>query len=185
MLDPQNPQTEAVLSIADYLDSDRTAYGIREDSKKRVFEHLSQLLAKGAESASLAATPEMTEAGEVDTKICLLSNKVIFEALLAREKLGSTGIGHGVAIPHARIDGLTTPLAALVHLQSPVDFDALDSQPVDIFFAIVVPESATEAHLTMLSEVAKLLHDPGTRSQIRHAGNGQALFDLIQERCRG
>lgn len=84
----------------------------------------------------------------------------IFERLLERERLGSTGLANGVALPHSRIAGLDRAYGVFLRLASPVDFDALDGQPVDLLFALLVPEEATDEHLQLLAELARLFSDP-------------------------
>jgi PTS system nitrogen regulatory IIA component len=122
-------------------------------SKKRVLEHAAQLLAKSD-----------SELGEG-----------IFERLLERERLGSTGLAGGVALPHARMPGIDQTRGAFLKLSRPVDFDSVDGQPVDLVFALVVPEEATEEHLELLAELAGLFHDAGLREELRHANAEQAL----------
>src|SRR5258705_3936018 len=93
----------------------------------------------------------------------------VFDSLFDREKLGSTGLGYGVAIPHGRIRTLKDPVCAFVRTAQPVAFEAPDGQPVSLVFAMLVPEHATEAHLELLSELAQMLCDPGLRyALIKH-----------------
>ena len=99
----------------------------------------------------------------------------VFDSLFARERLGSTGLGEGVAIPHGRIKGLKETLAAVVRLATPIAFDAPDSQPVSLVVFLLVPEHATEEHLEMLSELAELLSDaqyPRIADDLRRPGPG-------------
>ena len=88
-----------------------------------------------------------------------LSRALITDSLFARERLGSTGLGHGVAIPHGRIKGLKSPMAAVFQLAQPIGFDAPDEQPVSLLIFLLVPEAATQKHLEILSEIAELLSD--------------------------
>ncbi|WP_119334259.1 PTS sugar transporter subunit IIA [Hydrogenophilus thermoluteolus] len=99
----------------------------------------------------------------------------LFAALIERERLGSTGLGEGIAIPHARVPGLTEPRIAILRLAQPVDFDAVDNQPVTIVVALLVPEQATETHLEILSELAERLSRPEVREAILSAETPEAL----------
>ncbi|HVR81939.1 MAG TPA: PTS sugar transporter subunit IIA [Luteimonas sp.] len=103
------------------------------------------------------------------------STATIGECLRQRERLGSTAIGHGVAIPHGRSDVFDAARGAFLRLQHPVDFDAGDGMPVDLVFAMAVPEHFTQQHLQMLSELAERFADPGFRAALRAAGDIGAL----------
>ncbi|HUN90623.1 MAG TPA: PTS sugar transporter subunit IIA [Burkholderiaceae bacterium] len=103
----------------------------------------------------------------------------VFDSLLARERLGSTGLGHGVAIPHGRIKGLKEAVAALVRLAEPVPFDAPDGQPVRLLVFLLVPEQATQQHLEVLSEFAQLLSDRSLREQLFNVADPAALHALV------
>ena len=91
----------------------------------------------------------------------------IFEALSDREALGSTGLGHGVAIPHGRIKGLKNPLAAVLRVKDPIAFDAPDDEPVSLLIFLLVPEAATQRHLEILSEIAEMLSDRELRERLK------------------
>ncbi|MCB1802760.1 MAG: PTS IIA-like nitrogen regulatory protein PtsN [Gammaproteobacteria bacterium] len=126
-------------------------------SKKRVLEQAARLLAgTGADQDAEA----------------------IFERLLERERLGSTGLAGGVALPHARMPGIKESHGAFLRLAEPVDFDALDGQPVDLVFALLVPEEATEEHLQLLSALARMFNEAELREQLREAEPEQALAIL-------
>jgi PTS system nitrogen regulatory IIA component len=99
--------------------------------------------------------------------------------LFAREKLGSTGLGQGIAIPHGRIKGLKTPIGAFVRLAAPVQFDAPDGKPVDLVFVLLVPEAANEHHLQLLSELAQMFSDKSFREQLAAAADAAALHGLF------
>ena len=103
----------------------------------------------------------------------------VFDSLFAREKLGSTGLGQGVAIPHGRIKGLKEALGAFVRLAQPVPFDAPDGNPVSLVFVLLVPEKATEKHLQILSELAQMFSDKALREAMSRAGDADALYQLI------
>ena len=108
-----------------------------------------------------------------------LSRALITDSLFARERLGSTGLGHGVAIPHGRIKGLKAPMAAVLQLAQTIGFDAPDEQPVRLLIFLLVPEAATQKHLEILSEIAELLSDAGLREQLKNAASAQSLHALI------
>lgn len=108
-----------------------------------------------------------------------LNRALITDSLFARERLGSTGLGHGVAIPHGRIKGLKQPMAAVFQLQAPIGFDAPDEKPVTLMMFLLVPEAATQKHLEILSEIAELLSDSALREQLKTAPEADSLHQLI------
>ena len=108
-----------------------------------------------------------------------LNRALITDSLFARERLGSTGLGHGVAIPHGRIKGLKAPMAAVFQLQTPIGFDAPDDQPVGLLIFLLVPEAATQKHLEILSEIAELLSDRALRERLLNSTDATALHQLI------
>jgi len=103
----------------------------------------------------------------------------VFDSLFARERLGSTGLGEGVAIPHGRIKGLKETLAALVRLSTPIPFDAPDGQPVRLLVFLLVPEHATEEHLELLSEFAELLSDRAVRENLLAGAGAEQIHQII------
>lgn len=105
----------------------------------------------------------------------------VFSQLIAREKLGSTGLGQGIAIPHCRVDACPEPLGTLVTLEQAIDFDAPDDQPVDLLFALLVPGEAHQQHLDILANVARLFSQPDFCRQLRAAPNSEALFELATQ----
>ncbi|MDH5570688.1 MAG: PTS IIA-like nitrogen regulatory protein PtsN [Gammaproteobacteria bacterium] len=149
------------MQLNEILSEDRIACDVEAPSKKRALEHLSQLLS-------------------IDQQY--LSPADIFESLISRERLGSTGIGYGVAIPHGRIKNSDHISAAFIQLKTGIDFDAIDEKPVDLLFALVVPEDSTENHLQTLAALANMFSDTQLREQLRTAGTPAALLKLIQER---
>ncbi|MEE7458544.1 PTS IIA-like nitrogen-regulatory protein PtsN [Methylorubrum populi] len=108
-----------------------------------------------------------------------LSERDIFETLLQRERLGSTGIGDGVAIPHGKLGQLDRLFGLVARLEKPVDFDSLDGQPVDVAFLLLAPEGAGAEHLKALAQVARLLREPGMLERIRSARDATALYALL------
>jgi PTS system nitrogen regulatory IIA component len=108
-----------------------------------------------------------------------LSSETIYRALLAREKLGSTAIGEGIAIPHCRINDCAVPAGCLVTLQEPIDFGSADGQDVDIIFVLLVPEEATEAHLKLLAALARSFSNAEVRDRVRQTQDPEALKQLL------
>ena len=110
-----------------------------------------------------------------------LNRALITDSLFARERLGSTGLGHGVAIPHGRIKGLKSPLAAVLRLQQPIAFDAPDDEPVNLLIFLLVPEAATQRHLEILSEIAEMLSDRTLRERLKSEPDAASLHRLIHD----
>lgn len=108
-----------------------------------------------------------------------LNRVLITDSLFARERLGSTGLGHGVAIPHGRIKGLKAPMAAVFQLAAPIGFDAPDEQAVALLIFLLVPEAATQKHLEILSEIAELLGDSVLRERMKSSSDAAQLHLLI------
>jgi PTS system nitrogen regulatory IIA component len=119
------------------------------------------------------------EAGLLFENLHGLSRALVTDSLFSRERLGSTGLGHGVAIPHGRIKGLKAPLAAVLQLDQPIGFDAPDEQAVKLLIFLLVPEAATQKHLEILSEIAELLSDADLREKLTACASSQELYGLI------
>ena len=130
--------------LAAILPEGNVLVNVDASSKKRVFEH----------------------AGLLFENLHAIARSTVTDNLFARERLGSTGLGHGVAIPHGRIKGLKEALAAVVRLAEPIPFDAPDGRPVNLLVFLLVPEAATEEHLELLSELAELLSDAAIRESL-------------------
>jgi len=110
-----------------------------------------------------------------------LNRSLVTDSLFARERLGSTGLGHGVAIPHGRIKGLKAPMAAVVQMAQPIVFDAPDQVPVKLMIFLLVPEVATQKHLETLSEIAEMLSDPDLRLKMAESPAAQDLHQLVAQ----
>jgi len=110
-----------------------------------------------------------------------LARSLVFDSLFARERLGSTGLGQAVAIPHGRIKGLKDALAAFVRVAQPVPFDAPDGKPVSLVFVLLVPEQATDKHLQILSELAQMFSDRALREALMAAPDAAALQRIVAE----
>jgi nitrogen PTS system EIIA component len=119
------------------------------------------------------------EAGLLFENLHGLSRALVTDSLFSRERLGSTGLGHGVAIPHGRIKGLKAPMAAVFQLVSPIGFDAPDEQAVNLLIFLLVPEAATQKHLEILSEIAELLSDATLRGKLGICATAEDLHGLI------
>ncbi|MBF6631490.1 MAG: PTS sugar transporter subunit IIA [Comamonas sp.] len=143
--------------LASILSPAQVVVSVDATSKKRAFE----------------------EAGLLFEGLHGLARALITDSLFARERLGSTGLGHGVAIPHGRIKGLKAPMAAVFQLTRPIGFDAPDEQPVQLLIFLLVPEAATQQHLEILSEIAELLSDSILRETMKSTTDAEALFQLI------
>ncbi|APZ43937.1 PTS sugar transporter subunit IIA [Acidihalobacter ferrooxydans] len=148
------------MQIGELLSLDRVVVDADVASKKRTLELLSGLLSN--------SSPE-------------LSSNDVFDTLLARERLGSTGLGAGVAIPHGRLKGLDKPVAAFARLHTGIDYDAPDKQPVDLLFALLVPEECTDAHLNILAQLARLFRDEETVEQLRACTDSDSLYRTLTE----
>lgn len=110
-----------------------------------------------------------------------IARSVVFDSLFAREKLGSTGLGQGIAIPHGRIKGLKQAVGAFLRLSAPVPFDSPDGRPVSMLFVLLVPEQATEEHLQILSELAQRFADRAFREALTAAPDAAAIVALFQK----
>jgi PTS system nitrogen regulatory IIA component len=143
--------------LASILPSAQALVQVDATSKKRAFE----------------------EAGLLFENLHGLNRALVADSLFARERLGSTGLGHGVAIPHGRIKGMKFPLAAVFRLTQPIGFDAPDEQPVSLLFFLLVPEASTQKHLEILSEIAEMLSDSGFRERLKQCSDAQDLHQRI------
>ena len=108
-----------------------------------------------------------------------LQEREIFDVLLERERLGTTGVGSGIAIPHGKIDGLDKLFGCLARLEDPVDFDAIDGEPVDLIFLLLAPESAGADHLKALARISRVLRDHAKCDKLRTASTGEKIFGLL------
>jgi nitrogen PTS system EIIA component len=149
------------MQLADIISLDRIECDLPCTSRKRALEKLGEIILRGSGAA--------------------LTPHEVYEGLMARERLGSTAIGSGVAIPHGRMKNADTTLGALVQLHEGIDFDAMDKQPVDICFALLVPEHSTEEHLRLLAELAEMFSNAAFRERLRKAKSKQELYDLLLE----
>jgi PTS system nitrogen regulatory IIA component len=108
-----------------------------------------------------------------------LDSRIIFETLLQRERLGSTGIGHGIAIPHCKLSKLDRLFGVFARLDRAVDFESLDGQPVDLVFLLLAPEGAGADHLKALAQIARLLRDPETAGKLRQSRDAGSIYAVL------
>ncbi len=148
------------MQLIDVLAPGRIAVGLSVATKQALLEKAAELLANTPGSAS---------------------SKDILDSLVQREQLGSTGLGHGVAIPHGRVDEQGNVAGAVIRLAEPIEFDAPDEEKVDLFFALAVPGRCTDAHLRLLAEMAERLGSKEQRDELRRAANGRELLSLLAE----
>ena len=137
------------------LTPERTACQVPGLSKKRLFETIARIISEDQLS---------------------LPYELVFDRLFAREKLGSTGLGNGIAIPHCRVGNCTQPMGCLITLSEPIDFDSPDNQPVDLVFALLVPDRAHQQHLDTLAGIARMFSQSDFCEQLRGAADATALF---------
>lgn len=153
-----------MIRLETILTPGRSLVNVPGGSKKRALEQIANLIGR--------------EVPELDTQ-------AVYEALIAREKLGSTGFGNGIAIPHCRLKGCEEPVSALLHLDAPIDFDAIDGAPVDLLFVLLVPEAATDAHLELLRQIASMLDRKDVRDKLRSASSNEALYQVVLDEQNG
>jgi nitrogen PTS system EIIA component len=145
------------MKIADLLATGDVAIGVRAADKAQL---IGELARRGAAGTG-------TDAG------------VVANALLARERLGSTGLGKGFALPHARVPGLTRFFGVFVRLARPIDFQAIDGQPVDLVFLLLIPDEAGNDHVAALAAISRRLRDAEVLKQVRKAADAGALYQLL------
>jgi PTS system nitrogen regulatory IIA component len=145
------------MTISALLSPQRIFLDVEVSSKKKLLELIANIVADQAQ----------------------LKESSIYSNLLNRERLGSTGLGHGFAVPHARVENLEQTIGCLFRLKEPVNFEAPDNQPVDLVFTIIIPQEATEEHLMILSSLAKLFSQSDLRNAIHHATSKDEIAQII------
>ncbi|MCK6263077.1 PTS IIA-like nitrogen regulatory protein PtsN [Vibrio sp. ZSDE26] len=145
------------MQLSEVLTLDCTKSAVQCTSKKRALEMISEIVAD--------------QTGQDSTEL--------FECMLSREKVGSTGIGNGIAIPHARMNSSDHAIAVLLQCEEPIEFGAIDNRPVDLLFALLVPEEQCKEHLKTLSSMAARLNDKQVLKQLRNAQNDEELYDIM------
>ncbi|WP_417513566.1 PTS IIA-like nitrogen regulatory protein PtsN [Marinobacter sp.] len=150
--------SDTSLTIDNILAPELTLCKVPASSKKRVLEFIAEQIRQQNDS---------------------LSESQIFNNLIARERLGSTGIGQGIAIPHCRLEGLEHVIGVLMTLDEAVEFDAIDNQPVDLVFALVVPKEATSEHLELLSQLAEKFNERTFCDRLRQCEDAATLYQRM------
>lgn len=148
---------------------------------------IGDILDRGAIAARVSAPNKrkaLATIAEIAARNFGLDSATILEALAEREAAGSTGVGHGVAAPHARLDGLTRMRGVFLRLEQPVDFDAVDDQPVDLIFALFAPPNANTEHLRALARVSRMMRQADMREQLRQARTADAIHALLAQEVR-
>ena len=148
------------MQLSEILTTSCTRCHVAVTSKKRILEKICQLAA---------------------IHVSDLEQDELLDSLLDREKMGSTGIGNGIAIPHGRLPNSSKAVAVLITTEKAIDFDAIDNRAVDVFVALFVPENSCQEHLNTLQNIAKLFSDKKTIKQVRKCNDNQALYNLIQQ----
>tara|TARA_R110002167_G_scaffold104461_1_gene269122 strand:- start:4 stop:468 length:465 start_codon:yes stop_codon:yes gene_type:complete len=148
-----------MISLSSFITLERVLQGAHIKSKKRAIETLSQLL------------------GNTDTEQATASH--IYQSFYARERIGSTAMGHGVVMPHCRSDRVSITQVAVLTLNEPLAYDSPDSEPVDIFIGLVFPEHVKDVHLSFLSELAKMMRNQSFRAKVREAKDNESLYALF------
>jgi nitrogen PTS system EIIA component len=147
------------MNLTDIIDQRAVLSHVKAQSKKALLQDLAQAMAK----------------------LVAVDQRVIFETLLTREKLGSTGLGQGIAIPHGRMPGLTRVYGLFARLPHPVAFDSVDGNPVDLVFVLLAPEHAGADHLTALARISRLLRDSSTVAKLRGTETAEGLYAILTE----
>uniref|UniRef100_A0A9E8CKX0 PTS IIA-like nitrogen regulatory protein PtsN n=1 Tax=Bosea sp. NBC_00436 TaxID=2969620 RepID=A0A9E8CKX0_9HYPH len=147
------------MTLTDLLSPAAVISPLRANGKKQALQELAQ------HAATLTGLPD----------------RELFEALLQRERLGSTGIGEGIAIPHGRMPGIDRLIGLFAKTEKPIDFDALDGQPVDIIFVLIAPEGAGADHLKALARVARVLRNQSVLEQVRKVRDPAAIYAVLAE----
>lgn len=145
------------MSFSDILASNGVVLDLKATSKKQVFQELARV---AAEETGLTA-------------------REVFDAVLERERLGSTGVGSGVAIPHARLKGVDRIVGVFTRLEQPIDFDSIDDEPADLIFMLLAPDEAGADHLKALARVSRALRRPELRDRLRSAPTDEAVRTLL------
>jgi len=151
------------MEIATLLAPDAVVPSLKANSKKQLLQELAERAAK------LTGLPE----------------RRIFDTLIERERLGTTGMGQGIAIPHGRLAGLTKIIGLFARLETPIEYEAMDGQPVDLVFLLLAPEGAGADHLKALARVSRLLRNQQALEKLRAATKPEVLFALLTEKSNG
>ncbi len=151
------------MTLDDIIAVNSVLPALKAQNKKQLLQELSQALAKSV----------------------AIDHRIIFETLLTREKLGSTGLGAGIAIPHGKLATINRVFGLFARLAQPVDFDAVDGQPVDLVFVLLAPDQAGADHLKALARISRLLRDPATVAKLRGTETAEGLYAILTEPMAG
>ena len=147
------------MALADLLQQDAIIPALKVNSKKQLLQELA------AKAARITGVPE----------------REVFDVILQRERLGSTGVGHGIAIPHGKLASINSIVGVFARLDNAVDFEALDDQPVDLVFLLLAPEGAGADHLKALSRIARVLRDPELVAKLRATDSDTAIYTFLNQ----
>jgi nitrogen PTS system EIIA component len=147
------------MALADLLQQDAIIPALKVNSKKQL---LQELAAKAS-------------------KLTGVAEREIFDVILQRERLGSTGVGHGIAIPHGKLGSISSIKGVFARLETPIDFEALDDEPVDLVFLLLAPEGAGADHLKALSRIARILRDQDLVNKLRQTDSASAIYAFLNE----
>ncbi len=148
------------MPILDLLAPNFVFHNLQVGSKKRTLDYISTTISDNAAN---------------------ISHDDVFSGLIERERLGSTGIGEGIAIPHCRLDNIDKAMAVFIKLDNAVDFDAIDKKPVDLVFALVVPSNCCDEHLNTLAQLAELFSEESNRASLRDCDSSSSLYEKLSE----
>jgi PTS system nitrogen regulatory IIA component len=147
------------MNIGELITPDHIVPALKASSKKQTLQELAKFASKSIG----------------------VDERTVFDILLERERLGTTGVGHGVAIPHGKLEELDQLYGFFARLDTPVPFDAIDEQPVDLIFLLLAPESAGADHLKALAQISRILRDQATCKKLRGSESAEAIFALLTE----
>jgi PTS system nitrogen regulatory IIA component len=151
------------MTLDDIIDVQSVLPAVKAQNKKQLLQELAQAMAKSVAT----------------------DHRIVFETLLTREKLGSTGLGAGIAIPHGKLASLDRVRGLFARLTSPIDFDSVDGQPVDLVFVLLAPSQAGADHLKALARISRLLRDPATVAKLRGTETAEGLYAILTEPTAG
>ena len=147
------------MKISDIIDAGAVLPSLKATTKKQVLQDVAQQLAR----------------------LVAIDQRIIFETLLTREKLGSTGLGQGIAMPHGRMPGLQHVTGLFAKLATPIDYDSVDGKPVDLVFALLSPDHAGADHLTALAKISRIMRSPAALSKLRATNTAEGLYAVLTE----
>ena len=147
------------MNLAEIIDARAVLPYVKAQNKKQLLQELAQSMAS----------------------ILAVDHRIIFETLLTREKLGSTGLGQGIAVPHGRLPNITRVYGLFAKLAAPVSYDSVDGEPVDLVFVLISPDHAGADHLTALARISRLLRQPGTIAKLRGTATAEGLYAILTE----